>query len=51
MATQLDLARGMEVMRAVVDKLQLTRDPDFARATRASRRGLRDYVALRIQKN
>ena len=50
MATQLDLARGMEVMRAVVDKLKLTRDPDFAAGYSGDADGLRDYIALRIQK-
>ncbi|HVQ24810.1 MAG TPA: hypothetical protein VMV01_06525, partial [Planctomycetota bacterium] len=50
MATQLDLARGMEVMRAVVDELGLTGDPDFASGYSGDAAGLRDYVALRIQR-
>ena len=51
MATQLDLARGMEVMRAVVDRLRLTHDADFVSGYSGDGAGLRDYVALRLQKN
>ena len=50
MATQLDLARGMEVMRAVVDKLDLTHDADFTSGYSGDAEGLRDFVGLRIQK-
>ena len=50
MATQLDLARGMEVMRAVVDKLELTRDPEFTSGFSGGAEDLRDYVALRLQR-
>lgn len=50
-STQIELLSSPEVLRAVVDRLNLTQDPEYARGHRADRGTLRDWVAAKVSKD
>ncbi|HEX5756305.1 MAG TPA: hypothetical protein VFY12_08125 [Arenimonas sp.] len=53
MATQLELASGPQIMMAVVDRLNLTADPEYTAGFPGSSddvEGLREWVALQLQR-
>lgn len=54
MATQVELARGIQVMRPVVDRLHLVDIPEYAGGFAGARDdavGLRDWTASRVQRH
>ena len=51
MATQVELARGSEVLLAVIDRLKLTENKNYASGYSGEAAGLRDWVETRVQKN
>ena len=51
MATQVELARGSEVLLPVIDRLRLTRKEEYAAGYSGNPAGLRDWVETRVQKN
>jgi uncharacterized protein involved in exopolysaccharide biosynthesis len=50
-STQVELMQTPEVILAVVDRLQLTQDPDYARGHDDERGTLREWVAAKVTKN
>jgi len=51
MATQVELARGSEVLLPVVDRLDLTHNPDYSAGYGGAGAGLRTWVETRVRKN
>ena len=51
MATQVELARGSEVLLPVVDRHKLTRNKEYAAGYSGEAGGLRDWVATGVRKN
>lgn len=53
MATQLDLARGNEVLHSAIDALKLTKDEDFTEGWNGEggQESLKDFIALKLAKN
>ena len=51
MATQVELARGSEVLLPVIDQLHLTQQKDYVAGYSGEAQGLRDWVETRVQKN
>lgn len=50
-ATQVELMQTPDLVLAVVDRLQLTQNEEYARGYRSDRGTLRDWVAAKLEKN
>src|SRR5580765_5792268 len=51
MSTQVELARGSEVLLPVIDRLKLTTNPDYAGGYPGNAAGLRNWVEGRMRKH
>jgi uncharacterized protein involved in exopolysaccharide biosynthesis len=50
-ATQIDLVQSSDVLDAVIDRLDLSSDPEYASGNKGGTTGLREWVETKLRKN